>query len=187
MSGKIWLITEDENDSIVIQKLLDAHKIHVEVDWQKTTGGGISRLVAEVEKLIQTAKKRKDRKDCIAVLHDWDEHKQPDRRIYDQIKTICYQYRRDAVLVIARQSIEAWLLADSGICDWLGIRPKNWDESRDPKSELNRHLKKIDKKLKFPGRYTESILSHAHGDGYIHSPSMRAALKHLDDAPCIEK
>jgi len=186
LSGTIYLIVEDQNDAKIVQTLINARGLSVRVRSLTPTGnmGGITRLVKDLDKLIQQAKSQKAANDCIAVLHDWDIHKQPDRTHYDRITETCSRYD-DVVQVIARDEIEAWLLADAGVCNWLGLKPQNRDNARKPKVELNHLLKKAGKKS-FEGRGIAEVLKHVNGTGVDHSPSMENALTHLENAPCVK-
>ena len=74
-------------------------------------------------------------------------------------------------------------MADEKLCKWLGIKAKNCDGLRDPKSELESVLGK--KKLKYQGKHREKILAQLDGTGDTHSPSMRDAVNHLENAPCM--
>ena len=185
MSGTIWLITEDENDGEVIKALLAAKNIHVRVKIRKLTGntGSVSRLAVQLKKHIQTAQREKSANDCIAVLHDADEKSQPDRELYRKIAQICRQMQVKEV--IAKDELESWLLADGGLCKWLGITPKNWDEQRKPSDKLA-SLLKAKKKLKYQARGRDVVRNHLDGTGDKYSHSMSAALKLLEDAPCIK-
>jgi hypothetical protein len=186
MSGAIWLITEDANDIEVVRVLLRAKKIFVDVHPLRPARkpGGISRLHEQLEELIQAAKGRKSARDCIAVLHDFDQFSQPNRETYTRIKQVCERHEKEVVLVIARDEIEAWLLADSGLCKWLEIKPRNCDEKMKPSDELS-SLVQSKKKLKWQGADRAKVLAHIDGTGDKFSPSMQEALEHLKDAPCV--
>ncbi len=186
MSGTIWLITEDRLDADVIRALLRARGMDAKVKPMQTNVGvgGLSRLVANLEELIQFARERKSPNDCIAVLHDADEHSQSRRDDYAKIKRICDSYT-DVVLVVARDEVESWLLADAGLCRWLNVKPKNWDEQKSPAKELNSLLKK-NRRMKYQGRYRDEVLKHLDGTGDKFSPSLQKAFKHLEGAPCVQ-
>jgi hypothetical protein len=187
MSGTIWLIAEDESDGQIVQALLDARQVKVRVRVLVPTGGsgGISRLARQLPRLIEQAKANKQRNDCIAVLHDADEHTQQARQPYNRVKEICEQHSRDVILVIARDEIEAWLLADPGLCGWLGVKAGNCDGQSKPSETLN-SLLKSEKGMKYQGPARDKVLVHLDGGGDQHSPSLRAALAHLDGAPCVD-
>lgn len=183
MSSSIWLITEDENDVKIIRAILRKLTINVQVMWLEIEGGsgGISRLRNQLPNLIKPAKQRKAPRDCIAVLHDLDSHKQPERRIYDEIQEICKV--QQVKYITASDEIESWLLSDAGIAAWLEIKPENWDERKSPSESLNALLNRVHK-INYRGRYREQVLTHL--DGNILSPSFNKALKHLENAPCVK-
>lgn len=179
MGGKIYLITEDETDAKVIQQIIYKRGFDTKVVSLGRTRG-ISRLLAQLPLLIATAKSAKTDQDCIAVLNDLDSQ-QPDRKIYNEIARICREQR--VAHIVAHDELEAWLLADSGVCQWLNIKPKNWDEQ--PKSkEALQNLTEKKQKRRFQERDRDQILAQLTGNGDKHSPSMSKAVKHLDNAPC---
>jgi hypothetical protein len=186
LSGKIWLIVEDKTDEYVVREILKKRGVIVKLKVSHPPHGGISRLAAVVENLIKTARKDRQfssKRDCIAVLHDWDEYRQQsNRKHYKDIERICTKYK--VKLIIARDEIESWILADSSICQWLGLQPRNWDAVRKPKAELNRLLQKK-YRMKYQASDRAEVLKKLAGDADKHSPSMREALQHLDNAPCV--
>lgn len=175
MSGKIWLIVEDESDAKIVQKILSKKGLQVQVKPKPPVGGvgGISRLASQLEELIKTTRSDKEKRDCIAVLHDEDTYKQSDRTAYQQIAEICKRYAQDVKLVLAQDVLEAWLLADAGLCKWLDnkMKPQNWDNKPNAKKELETRLKK--KGIIYSGRYLDKILEHIDGTGDKFSPSLR--------------
>jgi hypothetical protein len=184
MMARIWLITEDSTDANIVQRLLDQRGMAIHVKQLEPEGNarGISVLARQLEKLIKVALHQRGPHDCIAVLHDADEHTQLTRTDYNKIRDICEKYRESVALIVARQAIESWLLADGGLCQWLGQRPRNHNEDSNPKDLLVSLLR--EKKLKWQGRDRERVLEHLHGDGDKFSPSMLAAVAHLHNAPC---
>lgn len=181
MTSKIWLIAEDETDRQVFQRIFDAKGLTVRVEFLEPAGnsGGISRLAHQLENLIRTANARRGKNDCIVVFHDADECVQPDRASYEKIKNICEKYRDIVVLIIACDEIESWLLADEGLCKWIGIRPRNCDNQQQPSSTLSSTLQRK-KKPKYKGRYRGQVLAHVDGTGDKLSPSMKQAMQHLN-------
>ena len=188
MSQRLWLIVEDDNDGNVIKHLLVKKGINVFVEIRNTTGGsgGISRLATQLTLLIDTI--RKDKKfdphgDCIAVLHDHDEQTQQQNRThYTTIKQVCAT--KGVKEVTAIDELEAWMLADSGLCTWLAITPKNWDSAQKPSDSLRSYLTK--KNLKYQGKTRTDVVAKLAGDGDRHSPSMREALDLFTNAPCLK-
>jgi hypothetical protein len=181
MKPTIHLIGEDDSDALIVQKILDKRGFDIRIDF--TGGGGVHNLLGQLEELISIAKKRLNERDCIAVLHDADEMQQTDRQSYEKIKLICK--REKIKLIIAHDTIEAWLLADSGVCKWLKVRAKNWDTQKEPKNALDSLMKK-EKGKKYQGSGRTDLLSHIAGDGDQYSDSMKQALIHLKDAPCTK-
>jgi hypothetical protein len=185
MSPTIWLIVEDEDDGLVIRQLLRAKAIKVRLQIRAPSGrtGGISRLARQLERLIATIKSSKSDEDCIAVLHDADEQNQQRYRgEHERVEEIC---RQEMVAeIVARDELEAWLLADGGLCKWLQIRPRNCDSEAQPS---NRFRRLVSQKT---GRSynVRHVLPHldGSGDGRNRSPSMRRAMKHLDNSPCMQ-
>jgi hypothetical protein len=138
-----------------------------------------------LRKLIQTAKVRKSNDDCIAVLHDLDQQKQQQYRThYEEIKKICAE--EDVELVIAIDELESWLLADEGLCRWLGIRPQNRDSKTKPSDQL-RFLLQSKKKLKYQGKGRNEVCKHLDGTGDQKSPSMAAAYQRLKEWACLNQ
>ena len=183
MSGTIWLLVEDETDAKTVETLLRKKGFNIPIN--RLGGGGISKLAKELPNLIDTAKKRKGKNDCIVVLHDLDseeayQHPEP----YQKIKDTCYRERKEIKHIVASDKIESWLLADAGICKWLGIQERNWDDAKESKKELERLLRA--KGIRNQGAYRAKVLEHLNGDGDVRSPSMREALQHLEDAPCAK-
>lgn len=182
--SNLWLIVEGENDYDVVRHILKQRGISATVRRLDPTGnsGGISRLAAQLERLIATARQHRlynNATDCIAVLHDQDMGESYQIH-HDRIRTICK--REHIKQAVARDELESWLLADSGLCTWLGIEPGNWDEQPRPSAVLASRLK--DKGQRYQGLHRTRINEHLSGDGDAHSPSMRAALQLLSDAPC---
>src|SRR5262249_6218344 len=140
----------DRGDAEVINAILKAKKINVRIRPLPPKQGSISRLAKELKTLIQIALHDRKPGDCIAVLHDADEQVQTSREDHQRITRICATYKKDVVLVIPRDELEAWILADSGVCLWLGVSPKNRDEEQKPSDTLS-GLMQSKHKLKYQG------------------------------------
>jgi len=191
MSGTIWLIVEDKTDGDIVRVILEKRGIKVKspkVLKPDGARGGISRLAKQLEKLIKTIRDNpqfNSKRDCIAVLHDWDENtQQSNRKHYKDIERICTKFK--VKLIIARDEIESWILADSGVCEWLDLPLDNRDTVRKPSDELSRLMQKK-YRMKYQGADRAKVLEELVGDADRHSPSMREALQHLDNAPCVKK
>jgi hypothetical protein len=177
MSGTIFLIVEDKTDAEVVRAILRAKGVSIRVKTLTSSQGGLSSLVRDLSRLIATATHERRSGDCIAVLHDTDEFVQPDRRLYNRILEICGQHK-DVIEVIAHDEIEAWLLADEGLCAWLGVRATNCDTVTKP-SEQFKSLVKQKTGRNDSGSDQHRVLQHLDGTGDQHSPSLRQAVAHL--------
>lgn len=184
--GTIWLIVEDKDDADVVRAILKARDVSVRIEPlpPSVQTGGIYRLLDQLEELIQVAYKRRRQNDCVAVLHDSDKHRQPDRTVYDRIEAICKKHR--VKLVVAEDEIESWLLADGGVSRWLGITPKRWDTQPKPKDTLRGLVQQKRQPLKYQGPGRDKVLKQIDGTGDKYSPSLRGALALLEDAPCTK-
>jgi hypothetical protein len=189
VTGTIHLIVEDRKDANVIETILRAKKINVGVRPLPPKHGGIARLASELDRLIQLALRDRKPGDCVAVMHDTDTQTVTDpdkRKVYEEIKRICRNYRKEIKHIEVKDELEAWLLADGGLCTWLDIKPQNCDSLRKPSEKLI-SLAQSKYRLKYQGVDRAKILAQIDGTGEQYSPSMRAALKHLENAPCIQE
>lgn len=191
MIPTMWLIAEGESDAKVIQRILDAKNIAVKVNRVNPKfGGGIPRLAQELEALIKSAMLKKKSHDCIVVFHDAD-NLQPmlpeHPKHYKDIEKICIGYKKHVTRILACDEIEAWLLADEGLCKWLHIKPDDECDSREkPSQKLNEQIRKHNKKMKWNSRYWGDILKYLDATGDKRSPSMRDSLKRLLELSCTQ-
>jgi hypothetical protein len=180
MSPSIWLIAEDLTDAEIVDRR--GLSIRVRLLTPEGNARGIFVLAAQLEKLIRRAIQGKKTGDCIAVLHDADIYTQPDRTAYERIRATCQRYQDTVALIVVYDEIESWLLADEGLCRWLGVRPQNCDSQAKPSDRLRTLLQR--KRMKWQGRDRQKVLEQIDGTGDRLSPSMQTALSHLEDAPC---
>lgn len=183
MSGRIWLITEDENDYKIVRCIVeDKLKLPIKVKWRSPSGKtpGLSRLAAELKTLIKEARSLRSGNDCIVVLHDEDLHRQPKRDTYNNIRLICQS--EGVSLIVAKDELEAWLLSDSGVCKWLNETVKTWNGDRWPSDRVRSALH-AQYRLRYP-RDLDKLLIHLAGDGI--NQSFQDALKELYNAPCVK-
>lgn len=186
LTSTIYLIVEDKTDGEVVKTIIRKRSIPVRIEVRFPSGGsgGISRLAAQLERLIETAKAEKTKHDCVTVLHDLDIHQQQiNRQSYEHIEKTCRD--KGVKLVIAHDEIESWLLADSAMCGWLKIEPRSWDNERKPKRALIRLLKK-EKGINYESPARKKVFDHLDGTGDRFSQSMQDAVKKLYDAPCMK-
>jgi hypothetical protein len=125
-------MTEDPTDFQVVQALLKAKGLVLRVKRIGDDQGGITRLADQLEGLIQETLKIKPSEDCIAVLYDADESTEVKQQAHQKIQQICERYRQQVVLIVAKDEIESWLLADTGLCTWLEVRAKIEMERKSP-------------------------------------------------------
>lgn len=184
MTKQLWLIAEDDYDAAIFKRILAAKEILVIVQHVRLEGstGGISRLQSQLVRLVSAIRvdKRWRKEDCIVVLHDVDIEQQ-DRSIYDRIAEICDQ--QSLVLLKADDKIEAWLLADTGLCKFLDTKAARWDR----KPEVKRHLESLlrKKKLSYEGRTRDKLIEKIDGSGDELSQSLQEAMRSLIDNNCI--
>jgi hypothetical protein len=182
----LWLIHEGQNDVEVAKAILKHHAPHIKVVPILPTGNNpnLARLSRQIKILIEGAIQKRQKGDCIVVLHDADKLTRPhNRQDYEHIQQVCISHRRDVYLVIAHDEIEAWLLADEGFCRWLGTKPRNWDEQAKPSVTLINLLDKAGKS-RYALENLPKLLIYVDGTGAKYSPSLKEALDHLKTAPC---
>lgn len=192
--ARIWFIAEDDSGFQIARRILEKRGIRVQVERLLPTGSNpnIFQLAKQIDRLIATVRqdKRWSPQDCIAVLHDWDIHKQPDRTAYDTIRAACERHKQEGLPikeVTAKDEVEGWLLADSGVCAWLAQKPdKKCDTRPKPKDMLDNWCKDARKPPYKSEKGLKEVVNHIAGDGDKYSPSLREALTHLEIAPCIQ-
>jgi len=188
------LISEGRSDAVILQKILDQKHIQVQIkSVTPSGGGGIAQLAQDLEVLIDAIMKQKKHGDCVVVLHDADVTRpmsDSHRKHYAYIDNICLsqKYRDTVTLIIANDELEAWLLADTKLCKWLGVKPKtNCDSLEKPKDDLDRLIRKrSDNKMRWSERFWADILGNIDGTGDKLSASMRNALNLIKDLPCAK-
>jgi hypothetical protein len=132
---KVVVIVEDDSDGRAIAELVARTDQPVQFDW--LPAGGIGNIKRNAERLITLARDRvEQRRGCVAVLVDRD-RKNPSRD--EPHRTIARACRRGKVeFVVAQEALEAWFLADPGVCGWLGLAPPaTTDTIRDPKQRVS--------------------------------------------------
>jgi hypothetical protein len=187
VSRTIYLIVEDETDAEVVRAILAKKNSSLRISHLKPAGnsGGLSRLAEDLEKLIKTAIQKRKKGDCIAVLHDADLQTQQNRKAYDEIKKICQKYQQYVRLILAVDEIESWLLADEGLCAYLGEKPRNCDMETRPSDRLKTSVHRKTQKH-YQGKTRSQVLSNVDGTGDKHSPSMQKAIAALIEADCLK-
>ena len=130
----VVLIVEDDSDGRAIAELASRSGCRARVDW--LPAGGIGNIKRNADRLIRLAGDRIDGANgCVAVLVDRDSK---DPSTEEPHRTIWRACRRARVEFIAvREAVEAWFLADPGICTWLGLtQPVRTDSIANPKKRV---------------------------------------------------
>ncbi|MHB8625501.1 MAG: hypothetical protein ACYDBJ_00800 [Aggregatilineales bacterium] len=144
----IFLVPEDEIGYFVFEAIRQKKKINARIDWRGPSRTGknknIADLAFELEELLETILREKEINDCILVVHDTNASNPDNRRNYEEIARICKteKYKAHVTLLRADEEIEAWLLADVGVCKWLGQKPKSWDGKKKPSSQIETWVNK---------------------------------------------
>jgi len=191
MITTMWLIVEGDSDPKVIRRILEQKKIAIRVQpiFPERGGGGIPLLAQNLEALIEYVIQRKRPEVCIVVFHEVDETTNVYRNHYETIDAICgsEKYKALVTLITARDEIEAWLLADEGLCKWLGVKPnKKCDSIKRPSQKLNELIRKHNDRMRWNSRYWDDILKYLDATGDKLSPSMRDSLTRLLELPCTQ-
>jgi hypothetical protein len=184
----IYLLAEDVTGFHVMQAIIREKRINATIKL-RGQAQGLSILANEVEELIQLTLVEKNPEDCIVILHDTDDSVQTYREHYEKIERICdNKYKGRVTRLAATQEIEAWLLADEGLCTWLGIKAQPSDHLKRPSDHLKTHVKKRAGNWKWDKRHQPKILLNidATGDKSGGSLSMQSAMKKLATLPCFQ-
>lgn len=185
MGGTVWLIVESDTDGRVLKALFAKRfpQIHVEYITSGGSSPNISRLESELTDLIKRARKGTLKRpwtndDCIIVIHD-DDMIQSNRTVYTSIKQKCDA--TGVLEIIAKDELEAWLLSDSKLSQWLGIKQETWNSKQRPSDDLKSLLKKK-RDLRYPADL-HKVLPNIEFDGT--NTSFQEAVKTLKNLPCI--
>jgi len=179
------VIAESKDDPKILEALFKTKQIKSKIINRTKGPGGVSRLADNLERLIQTILQEPGRSqdDCIVVLHDVDIHSEPRREQYNKIKQICGKYTNIVIRIEAVDTIEAWLLSNEGICQWLGITTDNRDGLTDPKGFLKTKIRDKHKSIKYQAFGKQKVVAQI--KVIIHSTSFKEAIKQLRDAGCL--
>lgn len=183
----IHLIAEDQTGYFVFDTIIRKKGIKAVVELVAKPKN-LSDLGSKIEALIRLAIDRKKGKDCIIVLHDTDDSVETNRKHYERIAQACEKYQDDVTRLPAVQEIEAWLLADSGLCKWLRIKPRPSDHVSRPSDRLRTLINDKTGKQMWNEQYQPKILENmdATGDQPGRSQSMQAAMNVLLKLPCTQ-
>jgi hypothetical protein len=174
---KVVLIVEDDSDGRAISTLMQNLQIRAVIDW--LPANGLGNIQRNGRKLVALAKDRVGRRGCVAVIIDGDS-KNPARD--EPHRTIARDCRASNVpLVIARESLEAWLLADRGICEWLEVPTRPTTHTLgDPKDVVSRaFLRKTGRPYR-QRRARLEVAKRTTGLNRAANISLDTALRHLE-------
>ncbi|MEP7285648.1 MAG: hypothetical protein ABI947_07770 [Chloroflexota bacterium] len=184
----VWLIPEDLTGYYVFEAIFREKQLNTHLEL-RGRAEGVAKLAKEVEGLIETLLREKSPTDCIIILHDTDESVQENRKSYLEIERICdkEKYRAHVIRIEVVQEIEAWLLADTKLCQWLEKSPKASDHIPQPSKVFEAHLNK-QKHMKWNNLNKSKVLKNmdATGDQPGRSQSMSAAMQTLLQLPCVQ-
>ena len=179
---RVVLIVEDDSDGRAISLLVKTLNARAVVDW--LPANGIGNIQRNGRRLIALAKDRAGQHGCVAVIIDGDRKNvgrdEPHRSIARECRV------RRVPLLVARESIEAWMLSDVGICQWLEIaaRPSTHTLTS-PKGIVSRaFLRKTGRQYR-RRRARVEVAQRATGLNRAANPSMDQAIGHLDGCRVI--
>lgn len=184
MSRTLWVIAEDANDVAVLRQIIHKKGFQIQVKAYpgNNTTSGITQLANNLEKWIDDLRNLKLRSnDCIAVLHDQDDHVPDHKTVIQRIAQICRQ--KDVIHLVADNTIEAWLLADEALCHFLEIAIQGWDGRTDAKRQIESLLRK--RKMTYQARDRDELINHLNGTADQFSPSLRLSIAALQSANCL--
>jgi hypothetical protein len=174
---RVIMIVEDDSDGRAIRQLAVASGLPANLDWLPTNG--IGNIKRNGDRLIGLAKERAGGHGCVAVLVDEDgsniERDEPHRTIL----RICKKAKVPFVAV--RQSLEAWMLADPGICEWLGVSVRaRTDTIANPKAIVARAFYLRTGRAYRRRRARVEVTAHARGANRAANGSLNGALRHIE-------
>lgn len=144
-------------------------------DW--LPAGGIGNIKRNAARLIALARDRvATGRGCVAVVVDRDSK---DTSRDEPHRTIARACRRaGAEFIAAREAIEAWFLADPGICKWLGVPPPaTSDGIHDPKQRVSRAFQRATGRPYRKRRARIEVARHSAGIEIARNKSARLALE----------
>jgi hypothetical protein len=174
----VVLVVEDDSDGQAIAELAARSGCRARVDW--LPANGIGNIKRNTERLIALARDRvSDGRGCVGIVVDRDQRDPSRDEPHRTIARMCRKARVE--FIAAREAIEAWFLADTGICRWLGVSQSGrTDVIRNPKQRV---ATAFDKRVGRPYRRRRARLEvarQASGVDRSRNDSLQKALAALD-------
>jgi hypothetical protein len=171
-------IVEDESDGVSLRQLLTCSRPEVTFDW--LPANGIGNIKRRCPQLIRLALDRiRDRRGCVAVVIDGDRQDESRDEPHRSIARACADH--GVALLVCREALEAWFLADPGCCRWLGIPlPDRSDGIADPKERVAEAFLRTTRRTYQKRRARLEIARQASGPDRQRNRSLEEALGHID-------
>ena len=115
---KVVLVVEDDSDGQALRALCRVAGVQADVAW--LAAGGIGNIKRKAKRLIEMAQARiGPGPGCVAVVVDRDGRDAARDEPHRSIRDACRGAGADYVEAV--EALEAWFLADEGVCAWLGL------------------------------------------------------------------
>ena len=173
---KIVLIVEDDSDGRALRHLAQATGVRATIDW--LPANGIGNIQRKAVALIRLARDRIERRGCVAVVVDGDGRDPETDEPHRSIQRACTAER--VPLILSREALEAWFLADAGICAWLGMPARgSTDGLPDPKRAVADAYYARTRRAYQQRRARLDVAQHATGPDPSRNRSLVDAFAHL--------
>lgn len=181
----VVVIVESDNDGRAIRRLAETAGLPVRISI--LPAGSIGELKRRGEKLIALAQDRiLNGRGCVAVVADGDNKDVIRDEPHRSIATTCS--RMGVPFVVARQAIEAWLLGDPGIRNWLGLPNLTSPETlSNPKKRLLTAYRKKTGRAMGAERVFDDVIPHSVGIEGGKCQSWRSAVAHLSQCGLVPR
>ena len=173
----VVVIVESDNDGSALRRFAETAGLPIHVNV--LPAGSIGEMKRKCDRLIALARSRyRDGHGCVAVVVDGDNK---DSQVDEPHKSIAACCRQEGVpFVVVRQAIEAWLLGDPGIREWLGVENvRNPETLSNPKQKLLTAYRKKTGRSMGAARVFNDVMPHSQGIEAERCPSWRQAVETL--------
>lgn len=175
---RVVVIVEDDSDGRALKRLAEASRLSVQLDW--LPANGIGNIKRRGDALIRLAADRiESGQGCVAIVVDRDRH---DSRKDEPHLTIDRTCATSGIPYIeAVETLEAWLLADDGITQWLGLKERaQTDRVGDPKAVVSKAFLRKTGKTYRTRRARVQLAEKATGVNASRSRSWSQAIEYLN-------